>query len=366
MKERLRSKATELGFARVGFCRADGPLCDPSPLLDWLAEGRHGRMGYLERSGARRADPRYLLPDARSMMVVGVPYSPSADPAVAAYARLADYHREISERLTAILSLARELDPSVDGVVCVDTKPLLERAAARAAGVGWVGKSTLVLDESHGPWLMLGELILTADLPPDEPAKDRCGTCTRCLDACPTDAFVAPYVLDARRCISYWTIEHRGAIPVAFREAIGERIFGCDDCLTACPFGPPPRDQRGDEVLPVADELRDIGPDEVIRRLDEGFNRHFKHLAISRSGKAGLLRNCLTVLGNRGRRGDAATVHRYLDHDDAGVRAHAAWALGRIGDRDDIDRLRAALSRERDDVPRQDLEQAIAELSARE
>jgi len=368
IKEQLRENARELGFDRVGFCRADEPLEDPAVLQSWLEEGRHGRMKYLERNARRRTDARSLLPDARTIVVVALRYQANRDDkskGVAAYARLADYHREIATRLESLLVFAQSLNSDTTGTVCVDTKPLLERRAARNAGVGWVGKNTMIMDVDHGPWLMLGELILSLDLEADEPEQNRCGTCTRCMDACPTRAFIEPYVLDATRCLSYWSIEHRGPWPAWIREENGTRLFGCDDCLLACPFGSA-RSAASSHALPRAPELDGLDPPETLRRLEDGFNRNFKHLAISRAGKAGLLRNSLTAIGNDRRRMHASLVAEYLDHVDVGVRIHAAWALGRTGRAADAPRLRSAIDTESDVLVRRELAAAWLELLARE
>lgn len=330
MNDRVREQARRLGLDRIGFCAADAVLAEADRLRTWIEEGRHGAMRYLARDPARRADPRALLPSARSLIVAAVPYAPAADPTIAAYARLADYHREIAGRLERLGEELRALVPGTESLVCVDTKPLLERAAAAAAGLGWIGKNTMLLDVEHGPWTMLGVLITSMEFAPDRPAKARCGTCEACLDACPTDAFTSPYVLDARRCLSYWTIEHRGPHPEAIREAQGTRVFGCDDCLIACPFGPPPRDAEGNPVLSIAAELKGLDARETIRRLEDGFNRNFKRFAIARAGKAGLLRNALTALAHEGGPGALETCRRYVDHEDDGVREHATWAARRL------------------------------------
>ncbi len=330
MKEHLRATARRLGLERIGFTTAAALREDGARLAAWVDQGRHGAMRYLARDPARRADPTALLPSARGVIVAAVPYPPAEDRTVAAYARLADYHRAIAERLERLAEELGRLAPGTESVVCVDTKPLLERAAAAAAGLGWIGKSTMLLDVERGPWTMLGALVTSAAFEPDPPARDRCGTCTACLDACPTDAFTSPYVLDARRCLSYWTIEHRGPHPEEIREAQGARVFGCDDCLTACPFGPPPTDEDGAPVLPVADELKELTPRETIRRLEDGFNRNFKRFAISRAGKAGLLRNAITAVAHEGGDGALALCRRYVDHEDEGVRVHAAWAVRRL------------------------------------
>ncbi len=329
MKVLVRARALALGFTHVGFCRADEPLEATTSLDTWLAAGRHGRMDYLAREPEHRVDPRHLLPSARSIVVVAAAYGPSPDGRVAAYARRVDYHRAIGERLEELLRFIADRVPGAEGKVCVDTKPLLERRAAVKAGIGWVGKNTMVLNRDLGPWMMLGELITSVPFEPDVEEKNRCGTCTQCLDACPTSAFVAPWVLDARRCLSYWSIEHRGPWPLWIRERSGGRIFGCDDCLVSCPFGAP-RDENGDAVLPIAPELKNLDPVEVIERAEAGFNRHFKRFAIARAGKAGLLRNALTALAHDARPGAAAVAERYLQHPNEGVRTHAAWSLERL------------------------------------
>lgn len=332
LREELRQRALAQGFRRAGFAAADVDLDPDGRFAEWLARGHHAGMRYLARDGSPRSRPAALLPGAKTALVVAARYAPnrSDDTAIASYAKRADYHANLVTALRELLALAEQRAPGTSGLVCVDTKPLLERQLAERAGIGWLGKNTLLLTAEDGPWLMLGCLLLTIELPPDAPEKPRCGTCTRCLDACPTDAFVAPYVLDARRCLSYWTIEHRGAVPVEMREKQGGRIFGCDDCLVACPFGPP-RTTDGDQLLPIAPELRNLTPEAVLALAEESFQRHFKRFAIQRAGKAGLIRNCLTALGNAGRAESAPLVRRYLDHSDAGVREHAAWALDRIG-----------------------------------
>ncbi len=331
LKEDLRAAALALGFRRVGFCRADQHLDKDGKFAEWLARGHQAGMGYLARDAERRARPTALFAAARTVMVAAAPYAPNeaGDVTIAAYARREDYHGRLVRALESVRTLAESRVPGASGLVCVDTKPLLERQAAELAGVGWLGKNTLLLDEQSGPWTMLGCLLLSIELAPDAPAKPRCGTCARCLDACPTNAFVAPYVLDARRCLSYWTIEHRGPLPLEMREQQGTRVFGCDDCLTACPFGPP-KTTDGDRLLPIAPELKALTPEAILARAEESFQKHFKRFAIQRAGKAGLVRNCLTAIGNSGRAESAPLVSRYLDHADAGVREHAAWALERL------------------------------------
>jgi len=330
MRDAIAARALELGFSHVGFGRADRPLEAPDRVVEWVRQGRHAGMSYLARLPEQRVDPRVLLPAARSYVAVLAPYAPGgAGAAYAAYARSADYHRAVGDRLARLVEFVRANHEGVAALVCVDTRPLLERRAAARAGVGWIGKNTMLMNADLGPWSLLGILLLSIDLPADPEQQNRCGTCERCLLACPTGALVEPYVLDARRCLSYWTIEHRGPAPEWVREAVGGRIFGCDDCLLACPFGPG-RPAGDGAVLTVARELSDLDAERTIALLEDGFNRNFKRFALARAGKAGLLRNGLTVLGNSGDRDHAATVERYVEHENEGVRSHARWALEKL------------------------------------
>ena len=330
MKSQIRSWAVELGFDQVGFCRADHWPEDERALLGWIAAGKHAGMGYLARDPKARADPRSLLPEARSLVVALAAY-PDAGPAatIASYALQRDYHLELSERLRRLLLQIQDVEPLTTGTVCVDTRPLLERRAAAEAGLGWVGKSTMLLNTEHGPWFLLGSLILSLELTPDEPLTERCGTCTACLEACPTQALSESDGLDSRRCLSYWSIEHRGPVPEAIREANGQRLFGCDECLRACPFGNGPA-RPSDSLLRDAPELAELTPERMLELLDRGFNRNFKRFALSRAGRAGLMRNALTALGNSRSRVHIPLVKRYLAHENEGVRSHAFWALKQL------------------------------------
>jgi len=327
----IRDEARALGFERVGIARAERDELAEQRLGTWLDAERHGKMGYLARAPEMRSDPSRLLEGARSLIVVGARY-PRAEEgdSVAAYARLHDYHLNLT---TALRELESRIVARFEDARCrvaVDTKPILERAAAERAGLGWIGKNTMLLDVEFGPWMMLGVLLTTLELVPDASATPRCGTCTRCLDICPTNAFVVPYVLDARRCLSYWTIEHRGPWPVEFREAVGHRVFGCDDCLVACPF-PKNANRTATSLLPIASELATLHPRDVLARCAESFQRHFKRFAIQRAGKAGLIRNAITALGNVGDSSDVKRIAPWLTYPDRGVVHHAVWALGRLG-----------------------------------
>lgn len=288
-RDAIRADLEALGFARVRFASA-APV-DDARLAEWLAAGRAASMDYMARHAALRPDPGALLGGARAVICVAVAYPPTdARGPIAGYARAEDYHRTIRAALERGVERIVERLPDARTRICVDSAPLLERAFAERAGVGWIGKNTMVLDEEHGPWLLLAEILVDHAIPPDPPVVPRCGTCTACIDACPTDA-LDDAGLDARRCLSYWTIEHRGALPDEIAEALDGRVFGCDDCLTACPFGrtpPPPAsdgpwEPRDDLVAPTLDELEE--------RARASFRRHFGSTPVERARKGGLLRN---------------------------------------------------------------------------
>ena len=299
-REQVRAELRERGFARAGFAAAD-PV--PSGLVAWLASGRHATMGWLAREPERRADPRALLPGARSVICAAAAYPPTdALGAVAGYARAEDYHRTLRAALADVARSLQARWPGSRTRVCTDAEPLLERALHARAGLGWIGRNTMLLDEAHGPWLLLGEILTDVAFPPDAPVADRCGTCTACVDACPTDALDGVRGLDARRCLSYWSIEHRGPLPPEWAQALQHRVFGCDDCLTACPFparpalSPPadakaPWQARPDLVAPT--------PDELEARAQASFRRHFASTPGERTRRAGLLRNVAAVRANR-------------------------------------------------------------------
>jgi len=294
-KEAVRQLFLDEGFARVGFTSAE-PVADH--ISAWIAEGRHAGMQWIEREPEARAEPRRLLPSARSVICVGAAY-PQARPleqgpeSIAAYARGDDYHRTMRAALErAVARLPQVEGRAPETRLCVDMSALLERALAARAGLGWIGRSTLLLDETHGPWMLLGEVLTDLPIEPDEAAVDRCGQCTACVEACPTDALDGDArSLDARRCLSYWTIEHRGPLPAEIGEALDGRAFGCDDCLTACPFpkteapipASGPYEPRSDLVDPSHAELR--------ARAEESFRRHFGTTPVERARKGGLLRN---------------------------------------------------------------------------
>ena len=339
-KMQIRKRALAMGFAAVGFARAETAARTRQNLAAYLAEGRHGDMDWLAATPERRESPDGLWPAARSVVVLALDYGPSTDPrthlarpergVIAAYAKGRDYHY-VAKRLL------KELGAWVAGTFAcevkhfVDTAPVMEKPLAEAAGLGWQGKHTNLVSRGHGSWLFLAELFTDLELPPDEPGADACGTCRNCIDACPTGAITAPYRLDARRCISYLTIELKGAIPAELRPAIGNRIYGCDDCLAVCPWNKYAQRTRELAFLPrielTAPKLLDL-----VELDDPSFRDIFSRSPIKRLGRGRFVRNVLVAIGNTGGRvpGALAAIRRRLDDDDARVRAMAAWALGRL------------------------------------
>ena len=251
---RVKEEAGRLGFALVGVARAE-TVADASLLAEWLDRSHHGTMAWMARHFEERVDPRKLVPGCRSVVCVGLVYGAAQTPGpegvrVARYAAGEDYHQVLRDKLHALLDHGRRLDPAFDGRAFVDSAPVMDRYWAERAGLGWRGKNTLLLNKRLGSFLFLGELLVKAELEPDLPGTDHCGSCTRCLDACPTGALVEPYLLDARRCISYWTIEHRGELDPAQEAATGEWLFGCDVCQAVCPWNRDAPDADEPRLLP--------------------------------------------------------------------------------------------------------------------
>jgi len=336
-RERIRRRALELGFDAVGFAAAE-PSHQADHLERWLSEGSHGQMEWMARNAARRKSVGELLPGARSVIVVGLNCNPPDAPVseddphglVARYARSEDYHRVIEKKLKRLARIVREeFGPAGEGRWYVDTGPVLERELAQRAGLGWQGKSTVLISRGYGTWLLLGELLTRVGFSPDEPAHDHCGKCTRCIDACPTQAIVGERRLDARRCIAYLTIELDGPIPEPFRRAIGDRIFGCDDCLAVCPWNRFAR-QAGSFREHQRADLARLDLAEVMAMDEEGFAKKFARTPIKRLGLRRLQRNAAVVLGNIGGRGVLGVLQKAADGSDPLVAEHARWAIAQI------------------------------------
>lgn len=337
LEERIKRQARELGFDPVGVARA-GPADGFAHFREWLDAGHAGEMAYLHRHAEAHRHPSSVLPEVRSVVMVGMGYKPPEEhPAadglrgrVARYARGQDYHEVMRERLDRLLAKVREEVPDCRGRGVVDTAPLLERDFARRAGLGWFGKNTMLLNRRLGSYLFLGALLLDLDLAPDPPHETSyCGTCTACLDACPTEAFPAPYQLDARRCISYLTIELRGPIPEELRRGVGDWVFGCDICQEVCPWNR--KAPAGSEPAFHSGGASDwLNPVELLGMTEEDFRARFRGTALTRSKRRGLLRNAAVVLGNIGGAAALPALRRAMSDADEIVRDAAAWAVARI------------------------------------
>ena len=328
----VKARARELGFDRVAIGPAEPPEHGDA-LEAWLDAGYAGTMDYLDRGRAERLDPVRLLPGCRSVVAVAMSYNPGSSSdedwsPVSRYARGRDYHDVIRPRLVELAEFIRSAAGGrIASRAAVDTSAVLERDLAARAGLGWIGKNTNLLTPSLGSYFFIGIVLTTVELPFDQAEPDRCGTCTACLDACPTRAFVAPYVLDARRCISYLTIEHRGDIADELAGQIGEWLFGCDVCQEVCPWNR--KAEPGHE--PALGPSGSLGALETLLELDpQAFRARFRGSAITRTRRAGLLRNAAIVLANRGERRAAGALGRALGDDDAVVRHAAAWALEKL------------------------------------
>ncbi|WP_084860940.1 tRNA epoxyqueuosine(34) reductase QueG [Salibaculum halophilum] len=340
MKARLVDKALAEGFASVGVCRPDAVPEIAERLKRFVAEGRHGQMGWMAERMGWRGDPSALWPSARSVVMLAEPYTPDHDPlavleqrdraAVSVYAQNRDYHDIVKKRLKRVGRwLVAQEDCEIK--VFVDTAPVMEKPLAQAAGLGWQGKHTNLLSRDLGNWFFLGALFTTADLEPDAPGRENCGSCTACLDICPTDAFPAPFQLDARRCISYLTIEHAGPVDAELRPLMGNRIYGCDDCLAICPWN---------KFAQTATEMRYAGRADLhaprlgeLARLDDAeFRAMFSGSPVKRIGRNRFVRNVAYAIGNSGDPALVPVAQGLCDDADATVADAARWAVGRLRD----------------------------------
>ncbi len=328
-RENLAAEAARLGFAEVAVAPVDVPL-RRAYYERWIAEGRHGEMRWLEENNARRLNPRRILPEARSILCLGFSYfqpQPGRRGTIARYALGGDYHDLVYKRMKKLCAWLRQ--HGGDQKPYLDTGPVLERALAAVAGLGWQGKSTMLIHPRHGTWLFLGVILTTLEFQPDSAMPDHCGRCTRCITACPTGAITAPYELDARRCISYLTIENPGSIPVEFRRAVGDRLYGCDACLDACPWNRWAATTREAKLQARSyPDVRDLlGLDEA------AFETLFTATPLKRLGRARLLRNACVVLGNIGGAEDLPALAKAAADPDALIAEHAAWAGSEIRQR---------------------------------
>jgi len=336
----LRAEAARLGFVAIGVTAATLPEAARARLDAFLAAGRHGSMAWMASRAAPRGHPQALWPEAVSVIALGTSYAPDTDPlaaltrrdrgTISVYAQGRDYHELIKPRLKALAGwLLARAPAGHDAKVFVDTAPVMEKPLAQQAGLGWQGKHTNLVSRIHGSWLFLGEVITTIPLPPDAPHADRCGSCRACLTICPTDAFPAPYQLDARRCISYLTIEHRGPIPDEFRVAMGNRIYGCDDCLAVCPWNKFARAHSEPAFAPRAG-LDGPRLAELAALDDAAFRAMFAGSPLKRTGRDRFVRNVAIAIGNSGDPALRETAQLLADDADPVVAEAGRWAANRL------------------------------------
>lgn len=339
LTRRVKQEARRLGFELVGVARAER-VEDERRLAEWLDRGLHGTMGWMENHFEKRVEPRELVPGCRSLVCVGLVYDRPEDEAphpdgveVATYAWGEDYHRVLKDKLYDLLAFGRDLEPEFDGRVFVDSAPVMDKYWAERAGLGWRGKNTNLLNRRIGSLFFLGELLVRAELVPDEPGTDHCGTCTACIEACPTGALDEPYVLDATKCISYWTIEHRDDLEPGQEADAGSWLFGCDVCQDVCPWnGRSP--ESGEPRLEPRDEAWPSSLDDLLTMGESEFAERFGDTAVERTRRRGLVRNAAIVAGNTGR-GSREALERAAADDDPIVSRAAARALARRDDRDE-------------------------------
>ena len=347
--QHIRDRALSDGFDAVGFATAElGPRAGEQ-LAAFLGRGYHGDMGWLANRAAERASPQALWPEAKSVIALGVNYGPDHDPmdlldrpdrgAVSVYARGRDYHDVLKKRLRVLARWIHE-EFETEVKLFVDTAPVMEKPLAERAGIGWQGKHTNLVSHDFGSWLFLGEIYTAMEIPPDAPMDDHCGSCRACLDICPTNAFIGPRQIDARRCISYLTIEHKGHIPADLRPLMGNRIYGCDDCLAVCPWNKYASMTQAPALMskPELDAPRLAG----LAGLDDAaFRELFSGSPIKRTGRDRFTRNVLIAIGNSGDSNLIPSAEAQLDDPSALVRAMAVWALSRLLESSEFERLRS-------------------------
>jgi epoxyqueuosine reductase len=337
---KIRDEAQALGFAACGFAPAHEDPLRARRLEQWLGEGHNGSMEWMATRRNHRRSPQGLWPEAQSVIALGMSYAPAADPLrlaaqrdrarISVYAQGADYHDVVKRALKALARWIVANAPDAGVKVFVDTAPVMEKPLGAAAGIGWQGKHTNLVSRTHGSWLFLGAIFTTLHLPPDKPHADRCGSCTACQAACPTNAFPAPYRLDARRCLSYLTIEHKGPVPREFRAAMGNRIYGCDDCLAVCPWNSFASAAAANRAFLPRAELAAPRLADLLTLDDAGFRALFAGSPIKRIGRDRFVRNCLYAAGNSGDVALFEAVRRLLADPDPAVADAADWALDRL------------------------------------
>jgi len=341
LEEAIRTEAARLGFAVCGFTRADAADEAGLQIVRWIEAGHHGTMGWMETRAHHRVSPLALWPDARSAIALGMSYAPATDPLalaaypqlgrISAYAQGGDYHKTVKKALKALARFIVDAVPS-ELKVFVDTAPVMEKPLAQAAGIGWQGKHTNLVSREHGSWLFLGVILTSLELTPDAPANEgvHCGSCTRCLAACPTQAFIGPHRIDARRCISYLTIEHDGPIPEELRRQMGNRIYGCDDCLAVCPWNHFADAAAANRAFLPRAELAAPRLADLLLLDDAAFREMFAGSPIKRIGRNRMIRNCLIAAGNSGDAALAQSIKPHLADPDPVLTEAARWALAQL------------------------------------
>ena len=340
IEQAIKAEARLLGFAACGIARADAAPQTAVRLKEWLDEGAHGDMLWMEERAHQRGSPASLWPEVKSVIMLGMSYAPPADPLaladeggvgrISVYAQGQDYHDIVKKGLKALARWLVDAVPDTNLKVFVDTAPVMEKPLAEAAGIGWQGKHTNLVSREEGSWLFLGAIMTTLELEPDAADATHCGSCNACIAACPTNAFPAPYRLDARRCISYLTIEHKGPIPHEFRAAIGNRIYGCDDCLAVCPWNKFADAAAANRAFVARAELAAPELSDLLQLDDAGFRQVFSGSPIKRIGRDRMMRNALMAAGNSGSPGLLPRILTLLDDPAPVVRGAAIWALSRL------------------------------------
>ncbi|MQC27043.1 MAG: tRNA epoxyqueuosine(34) reductase QueG [Chloroflexi bacterium] len=375
LTQQIKEHAISLGFDLVGVTTPDSPP-HLDAYVDWLDAGYHGDMGFLatERAQQRRADPRSILPECESILVLGIPYDKPASPPsdelhpsqgqIAAYAWGADYHETLKSRLKQIIAFIEEqVGAVVPNRYYTDTGPILERELAQRAGLGWIGKNSMLINPQRGSYYLLAEILLGLPLVPDAPiSTDHCGTCTLCIEACPTDCILDDRTLNASRCISYLSIELKDAIPLDLRPKMGQWVFGCDICQQVCPWNIRFASERGDPEFAPRTEVPIVDLPKELSLSTQEFNRKFKGSPVKRAKRRGYLRNVAVALGNAAQSSNIPALSRALEREpEPLVRAHVAWSLGRSG-AEAKPALERALQTEEDQEVRKEIERALAHL----
>lgn len=371
----IKQEGYKIGFDLIGIAPvADYP--ESQFYKKWLNKGYEATMNYMSKNSDRREDVRNVMPNAKSVISCALnynsdyPYSVSQSNSkkgwIARYAWGDDYHEVINLKLNKLKRfIEKNIDGGIDSLIYVDTGPVLERMYGKYSGIGWVGKNTCIINQEMGSWLFLGEIITSLELEYDSQVSERCGTCTKCIDECPTDAIREPYVLDSSRCISYFTIENKGEIPEQYREAIGNNVFGCDICQDVCPWNNDANIETDDSFLPREGLYKpDLG---YLAGLEqEEFSKVFKNSSIKRAKRKGLIRNVLVAIGNTESSEYVDLVHRYLEADDPLIRRHAVWALWMIQGKDSQRVLRSMHETETDEGVFSELNKILEQINSRE